>query len=617
MLTPCLCLSGAFAGLCAVGQVYAPYGGVFEGAVICRRALLMSTDSSESSAADAGPSRDLSKQGGVVAGMTLASRISGFVRDVVLSNFFGATGVADAFFVAFRIPNFFRRLFAEGAFSQAFVPVASGYVERGDRAALVRFVKVMGGDFALLLTIISVLGVFAADWLIALFAPGFWNDDGRLTLAGDMLRVTFPYLGFISLTAFAAGLLNSHHHYAVPAFTPVLLNLCLIAAALWGTPLFAEPVMALAWGVLVAGIVQWLFQLPALARIELLVTPVINWQHEGVRRVGKLMLPAVFAASVSQINALVGTILASLLVTGSISWLYYSDRLLELPIGLVAIAIGTVLLPNLSRLHAAGSTEQFSRSLEWGMRMGALFGAPAAAALYLLALPLITTIFFHGAMTRLDPSQRGILASATRDARPGPGRDVELEQGRIRRYSRRPGLVSRGLATHGFWSDRLGTSAPRANPGGQTRQCAPCVPHHQAFPAGCPGFWQPLASGDGQEAFASIGPIRRLAGLVDPGAAPGGVCRRERPPRGSPGARGPRRGIRRCGPGQGPGEGDRANPRDRPRAAGEGLRRRRHRGRRRDDPRRDTEPAPGRGARGPVRRRGRVPAPRVHRRIVP
>jgi putative peptidoglycan lipid II flippase len=362
----------------------------------------MSTDSSESSAADAGPSRDLSKQGGVVAGMTLASRISGFVRDVVLSNFFGATGVADAFFVAFRIPNFFRRLFAEGAFSQAFVPVASGYVERGDRAALVRFVKVMGGDFALLLTIICVLGVFAADWLIALFAPGFWNDDGRLALAGDMLRVTFPYLGFISLTAFAAGLLNSHHHYAVPAFTPVLLNLCLIAAALWGTPLFAEPVMALAWGVLVAGVVQWLFQLPALARIELLVTPVINWQHEGVRRVGKLMLPAVFAASVSQINALVGTILASLLVTGSISWLYYSDRLLELPIGLVAIAIGTVLLPNLSRLHAAGSTEQFSRSLEWGMRMGALFGAPAAAALYLLALPLITTIFFHGAMTALD-----------------------------------------------------------------------------------------------------------------------------------------------------------------------------------------------------------------------
>ena len=378
-------------------------GANFEGAVICRRALLMSTDSSESPPAQqAGPSRDLSKQGSVVASMTLLSRISGFVRDVVLSNFFGATGVADAFFVAFRIPNFFRRLFAEGAFSQAFVPVVSAYVERGDRAALVRFVKVMGGDFALLLTVICVLGIFFADWLIVVFAPGFWGDGGRLELAGDMLRITFSYLGFISLTAFAAGLLNSHHHYAVPAFTPVLLNICLIVAALWATPLFDPPVMALAWGVLVAGAVQWLFQLPALARIELLVMPAIDWQHEGVRRVGKLVLPAVFAASVSQINALVGTILASLLITGSISWLYYADRLLELPIGLVAIAIGTVLLPNLSRLHAAGSTQQFSRALEWGMRIGLLFGAPAATALYLLALPLITTIYLHGAMTALD-----------------------------------------------------------------------------------------------------------------------------------------------------------------------------------------------------------------------
>lgn len=338
----------------------------------------------------------------MVSGMTALSRITGFARDVVLSYFFGATGVADAFFVAFRIPNFFRRMFAEGAFSQAFVPVLASYKVGHSVAELHRFLRATSGTFLVVMFTISLLGVAAAHLLVLVFAPGFAGDPARLALTGDMLRLTFPYLGFIALTAYAAGVLNSHHRYAVPAFTPVLLNVSLISAALLVAPHLASPVMALAWGVLAAGVVQLLFQFPALKRIDLLLAPRPELRHPGVRRVAALMLPAMLSASVSQINALVDTAIASLLMTGSISWLYYADRLMELPVGLVAIALATVLLPNLSRLHAAGATKAFSRALDWGVRMGLLLGLPAALALYLLATPLVATVFFHGAMTGGD-----------------------------------------------------------------------------------------------------------------------------------------------------------------------------------------------------------------------
>ncbi len=347
------------------------------------------------------PTQNLGRHGTVVASMTLLSRISGLVRDMVLSYFFGATPAADAFFVAFRIPNFFRRLFAEGAFSQAFVPVLAGY-RNGPVEALRAFVAVMGGNFIVLMTLISLLGVLAAPLFVVVFAPGFSDDPQRLDMTRDMLRITFPYLGFISLTAFAGSLLNSFHRYAIPAFTPVWLNVTLIAAALVVAPTFGEPVVALAWGVFAAGLLQLLFQIPALRGIGMLIPPRVELGHRGVRRVGRLMIPAIFAGSVSQINALVDTMIASLLATGSISWLYYSDRLMELPIGLVAVTIATVLLPNLSRLSAADDLAAFGRTIDWGVRTCLLFGVPAAAALYVLALPLMATVFFHGAMKAFD-----------------------------------------------------------------------------------------------------------------------------------------------------------------------------------------------------------------------
>jgi putative peptidoglycan lipid II flippase len=361
--------------------------------------------------ARAEPAQNVAAQGSVVAGMTLLSRISGFARDMVLSHFFGAGAQADAFFVAFRIPNFFRRLFAEGAFNQAFVPVLARY--KGlERQAFRAFVAAIAGNLAVAVWLVVLLGVVFAPAFVTVFAPGFRYADAQFEVATTMLRITFPYLGFISLTAFAAALLNSHHRYAIPAFTPVLLNLCLIAAMLFATGLFEQPVLALAWGVFVAGLVQMVFQLPALVRLGLLVMPRPSVAHPGVRQVGRLLVPAVFSASVSQINTLVDTILASTLTTGSISWLYYADRFLELPIGLVAVALGTVLLPNLSRLASARDEAGFAATLEWGLRMGLLLGLPAAVALYVLALPLVASLFYHGAMTALDARMAALALQA-------------------------------------------------------------------------------------------------------------------------------------------------------------------------------------------------------------
>lgn len=355
--------------------------------------------------------QNVAAQGGVVAGMTMLSRISGFVRDVVLSNFFGASAVADAFFVAFKIPNFFRRLFAEGAFNQAFVPVLARYRD-GDREELVAFVRVMTGNLALTMMLVVGVGILVAPGLILVFAPGFHDNPLQFALARDMVEITFPYLGFISMTAFAGAILNSHHRYAVPAFTPVLLNLSLIGSIFFFAGAFAEPVFALAWGVVFAGVAQFVFQFPALKSLGLIVMPRVSMKHQGVRRVGRLLAPAVFAASVSQINALIDTMLASTLMTGSISWLYYSDRLLELPIGLVAVALGTVLLPNLSRLASDDNLDGFRATLDWGLRVGAFFALPAASALYVLSLPLISSIFMHGALTAFDARMAALSLQA-------------------------------------------------------------------------------------------------------------------------------------------------------------------------------------------------------------
>ena len=339
---------------------------------------------------------------GIVGVMTLLSRVFGLIRDVVVANFFGASAGADAFFVAFKIPNFFRRLFAEGAFSQAFVPVLSEYRTTKSVSEVRRLANAVAGLLGGILFVVTLIAVLGAQWLTALFAPGFLDEPDKYALATEMLRITFPYLLLISLTAFAGSVLNSYGFFAIPAFTPVLLNLVLIASAIWLAPFFSEPIIGLAWGVLIAGALQLFFQLPFLLKMGLLPRPKIDYRHEGVVRIFRLMLPALFGVSVSQINLLLDTILASFLQTGSISWLYYSDRLAELPLGIFGIAIATVILPSLSSKHADKSSESFSATIDWALKIVVLLGAPAAVALIVLAEPLVTSLFYYGELTQKD-----------------------------------------------------------------------------------------------------------------------------------------------------------------------------------------------------------------------
>jgi putative peptidoglycan lipid II flippase len=349
-----------------------------------------------------------------VSAMTTLSRVFGLIRDVVIARYFGAGMGMDAFIVAFRIPNFLRRLFAEGGFSQAFVPVLTEYRETRPqddvRALLDQTVATLG----LALLAVTAIGVLGAPLLVVVFAPGFMNDVPKQELAGAMLRVTFPYIFFISLTALAGGILNTWRRFAVPAFTPVLLNLSLIGSAIWLAPRFAEPVTALAWGVLIAGIVQLLFQVPFLLQLRLLPRPSLSRDREGVRRILRLMVPTLFAVSVTQINLLVDTFIASFLVTGSISWLYFSDRLVEFPLGVFGIALATVIMPVLSAEHARGSPEAYSRTLDWALRWVFLISVPAAAGLALLAAPALTTLFQYERFTAfdVDMASRSLLAYA-------------------------------------------------------------------------------------------------------------------------------------------------------------------------------------------------------------
>jgi putative peptidoglycan lipid II flippase len=338
----------------------------------------------------------------VVSGMTLLSRILGLVRDVVFARFFGASLVMDAFLVANRIPNMLRRFFAEGAFSQGFVPVMARYRERYDHEDAREFVDSVAGTFGLILFLVTLAGVIAAPLLVAIVAPGFIGQDGRFELATLMLRFTFPYLFFVSLTAFAGGILNTYGRFGVPAFTPVILNVVLIAGAIWLAPLLEEPGMALAYAVFVAGLFQLLFQVPFLMRIRALPRPRWALHHEGVRRVTKLMLPAIFGSSVAQINVLLGGIIASMLGVGKISLLYYSDRLMEFPLGLFGIALATVTLPYLARQAANESHDEFADTLDWSMKLVLLIAVPAAIGLIVLAEPLVATIFFGGVFTASD-----------------------------------------------------------------------------------------------------------------------------------------------------------------------------------------------------------------------
>lgn len=344
----------------------------------------------------------LLKSTSIVGSMTLLSRISGLVREIALSHWFGAGVAMDAFVVAFRIPNLFRRFFADGAFSQAFVPIIAEYRSNRSRAEAQELIDRATGTLGLVLFMVTALGVVLAPVVVLVFASGFAEGDGRFELATDMLRFTFPYLFFVSLTALAGGILNTYRRFAVPAFTPVLLNVVLIVFAAWVAPGLERPAIGLAFGVFAAGFVQLLFQAPFLMRAGLLPRPKWGWAHEGVNRVMKLMVPVIFGSSVAQINIMFDTWIASFLVTGSISWLYYSDRLVEFPLGVFGIALATVILPNLSDHHSTASPEAFSATLDWALRCVLLIALPAAFALAVLAEPLVTTVFFGGEFGRDD-----------------------------------------------------------------------------------------------------------------------------------------------------------------------------------------------------------------------
>nr|WP_276570159.1 murein biosynthesis integral membrane protein MurJ [Thiocystis violacea] len=340
------------------------------------------------------------------------SRVLGFIRDLVVARVFGADAATDAFFVAFKIPNFARRLFAEGAFSAALVPILHEYREQPGLAVLKRFVDDMAGTLGAALLLLTALGILCAPILILAFAPGFGADASQFDLAVAMLRLTLPYLLFITLAAFAGSILNTYEHFGVPAFTPVLLNLILIGCALWLAPNLEQPILALAWGVLIAGLVQLAFLLPFLKRLGLLPRPRLNPRDPGVKRVFRQIGPAILGGSAGQISLLLNTLLASFLTTGSISWLYYADRLMEFPLGILAVALGTAIMPRLSQRHAARDPAAFSATLDWALRLVLLLGLPSAIGLLALSGPLMATLFHSAEFGGEDVAMaaRGLMA---------------------------------------------------------------------------------------------------------------------------------------------------------------------------------------------------------------
>ena len=337
-----------------------------------------------------------------VSSMTLLSRILGFARDTIIARVFGAGMFTDAFFVAFKIPNLLRRLFAEGAFSQAFVPILAEYKSRKGHDATHILVSQVGTALTLTLVVVALLGIVGAPWVAYVSAPGFRADPEKFALTVTLLRITFPYIVFISLVALAAGVLNTYSKFSVPAFAPVLLNVAMIGAALGLAPYFDPPVLALGWGVALGGVLQLAWMLPHLKRIGMLPRPTRHINDPGVHRILKLMGPATLGVSVAQISLLINTIFASFLATGSVSWLYYADRLMEFPTGMLGVALGTILLPSLAKHYADDSPAEYSKLLDWGLRLTLLLALPSAAALAVLAVPLITTLFRYGAFDAHD-----------------------------------------------------------------------------------------------------------------------------------------------------------------------------------------------------------------------
>lgn len=346
--------------------------------------------------------RSLLRSSLLTGSMTMTSRVLGLIRDIVLASVLGAGGAMDAFAIAQKIPNFFRRLFAEGAFSQAFIPVLAEYKEKGPHQAVKELVDKVAGCLGSILVLFTVIGILGAVGFAYIFGWGYADEPEKFSLLTDLIRITFPYLMLISLTGFAGAILNSYDRFAIPAVTPVFLNVFMIAAALLVADFFPNPAYALAWSIVAAGIFSLVFQLPFLRQLHLLPSPKLDWSHPGVRRILVLMAPALFGVSVSQLNLLLDSVIATMLGDGAVSWLFYSDRLVELPLGVFGVAIATVIMPGLSRLSAAQSTQKFSDMLDWAIRFVVLIALPATLALIILAEPILFTLFYHGEMKLED-----------------------------------------------------------------------------------------------------------------------------------------------------------------------------------------------------------------------
>ena len=337
-----------------------------------------------------------------VGSMTFVSRILGFVRDTLIARVFGAGMLSDAFIVAFKIPNLLRRISAEGAFSQAFVPILAEYKSQRSFDETHHLISRVATWLGLILVVVTLLGMLAAPWIVSLIAPGFTADQPKMQLTVELLRITFPYIFFISLVSMAGGVLNTYNKFGIPAFTPVWLNVSMIAAVLFFADHFAEPIKVLAWAVFFGGFLQLIFQIPFLKQIGLLPKLDFHAGDDGVWRILKLMGPAVLGVSVAQISMITNTIFASFLKTGSVSWLYYADRLMEFPTGVLGVALGTILLPSLSKAYAGKDESEYSQLLDWGLRLTFILAAPAAVALAVLATPLVTALFHYGKFTPID-----------------------------------------------------------------------------------------------------------------------------------------------------------------------------------------------------------------------
>jgi len=337
-----------------------------------------------------------------VSSLTMVSRILGYARDFFIARAFGASLATDAFFVAFKIPNLLRRLFAEGAFAQAFVPIFAEYKNRRGEADARILVDNVSGVLALALAVVTLIGVAAAPLIVYVSAPGFTATPEKFALTIDLLRITFPYILFISLVSLAGGILNTYSRFSVPALTPALLNLTFIGFALWAAPYFNPPIKALAWAVFCGGVLQLAFQIPFLLKIKMLPRFKLDLKDAGVSRVIRQMGPAVFGVSIGQVSLLINTIFASFLVSGSVSWLYYADRLMEFPTGLLGVALGTILLPSLAKHYSDQSPAEYSKLLDWGLRLTLMLALPAAVALAVLAVPLIATLFHYGQFSEHD-----------------------------------------------------------------------------------------------------------------------------------------------------------------------------------------------------------------------